>query len=346
MSNKTSSQWQNTTNPVGVGLNYNLDYKYDAGYAHRAEQIGDMYYRYDGNGNLIEERFGGHAAVSGGAVNLENDGRLYSADYGFALTQEGAGKPESHIYERDFGWNERNLLIESHDNTHRVHYRYGADGQRAIKYAEGHNETIYMNKMWQMSDTTGDITKWRVSKHIFVGDARIATKRSVENEDNEAQERLSVYYYHSDHLGSAQLVTDYQGLEYERLEYTPYGELWIEQAANGVEKTPFRFSGKEMDTETGFYYYGARYLNPKTSMWISADPAMGEYVPGAPINDEAKKHNEKLPGMGGVFNYVNLHVYHYAGNNPVKYIDPDGRDIGRWFSRNWDNLLSLGLSIL
>ena len=29
--------------------------------------------------------------------------------------------------------------------------------------------------------------------------------------------------------------------------------------------------------------------------------------------------------MGGVFNVVNLHVYHYAGNNPVKYTDPDGR---------------------
>jgi hypothetical protein len=60
-------------------------------------------------------------------------------------------------------------------------------------------------------------------------------------------------------------------------------------------------------------------------MWLSANPAMGEYIPRAPIDDEARKYNENLPGMGGVFNYVNLHAYHYAGNNPVKLVDPDGR---------------------
>jgi RHS repeat-associated protein len=96
-------------------------------------------------------------------------------------------------------------------------------------------------------------------------------------------------------------------------------------ALSGAEPPLPRFSRKALDAETGFYYYGARYLNPKTSMWISADPAVGDYIPSAPVDDEAKKHNENLPGMGGVFNYVNMHVYHYAGNNPVKYVDPDGK---------------------
>ena len=65
-------------------------------------------------------------------------------------------------------------------------------------------------------------------------------------------------------------------------------------------------------------------MDPKYSMWISTDPALGDYIPKVPINEEAKKHNQNLPGMGGVFNHINGDLYAYAGNNPVKYTDPDG----------------------
>ena len=60
-----------------------------------------------------------------------------------------------------------------------------------------------------------------------------------------------------------------------------------------------KFTVKELDSETGLYYYGARYLDPKTSRWLSGDPALGEYLPSAPVNEEAKKRNGSLPGQGG-----------------------------------------------
>jgi len=188
------------------------------------------------------------------------------------------------------------------------------------------------------------------------------TNNSGDNEEQKAKR----YYYHSDHLGSAQFVTDWKGRQYEHIEYTPYGELWtyksktamlflttynnflakqpaglIEEVAAGLDKLPFRFTGKELDEETGLYYYGARYLDPKYSRWLSGDPALNDYIPKAPIDDEAKKHNENLPGMGGVYSTINLHVYHYAGNNPVKYIDPDGKF--HFAKRNLDGAPWLGI---
>jgi RHS repeat-associated protein len=94
------------------------------------------------------------------------------------------------------------------------------------------------------------------------------------------------------------------------------------------EKLPYRFTGKELDVETGLYYYGAKYLDPRVSRWLSADPAVGEYVPAA----AADKGGGNLLGMGGVYNAANLHLYHYAGNNPVKYTDPDGKQSMPYFS--------------
>ena len=75
------------------------------------------------------------------------------------------------------------------------------------------------------------------------------------------------------------MISDYNGDEYQRIEYTPYGKTWVEKTNNtGLEFLPYKFTAKELDEETGLYYSGARYLDPKYSRWLSTDPAFGDYV--------------------------------------------------------------------
>ena len=319
-------------------LDYSLDYEYDPAYAHRLIHAGNRYYRYDANGNITAEKDGPFTEEDEFVFNYFYDPEtdVYGTDYGFGLDAPKETE-ESHpenlfAYRRNYTWNEKNLLTKSSDRSYTVHYRYGEDGQRALKYTEeGRSETLYFNNFYTIHIPVQDKNNpqgLRVHKHIFVGNSRLVTAMThTDNNGDNAEQREKRYYYHSDHLGSAQFVTDWRGRQYEHIEYTPYGELWIEEVAAGLNKLPFRFTGKEMDEETGLYYYGARYLDPKYSRWLSGDPALSDYIPKAPIDDEAKKHNENLPGMGGEFNVVNLHLYHYAGNNPVKYTDPDGKDI-------------------
>lgn len=85
---------------------------------------------------------------------------------------------------------------------------------------------------------------------------------------------------------------------------------WIEQS--GTFGTDYKFTGKELDKETGLYYFGARYYDPRTQVWQSPDPILSSYLDGK-------------RGMGGVYNPVNLGLYTYAGNNPINIVDINGK---------------------
>jgi RHS repeat-associated protein len=137
-----------------------------------------------------------------------------------------------------------------------------------------------------------------------------------------------LFFYLTDHLGSTSYITDPAGVVKEKTLYYPYGEIWLDDGImEGHDLLGYKFTGKELDEETGLMYFGARYYDPKINMWISTDPALGEYLPtGAQLffPEEAFNANS-LKGSGGVFNSHNLNLYQYAGLNPIKNIDPDGR---------------------
>ena len=293
----------------GDDLNYDLTYEYDANYAHRltragSDQKGWRYYTYDANGNVTSESDGVApnedttvlTPVTVTTHTNEEGESVYEADYAWAWPwsdDDNNGSKPTPRNKRIYEWNSRNLLIRSVALGYDTRYAYAADGNRAAKWTAG-----------KLSET------------------RIVTKQTSDLEEHygQSEELHHQYYYHPDHLGSAQLITDYEGNEYQRIEYTPYGELWVEKkTANekDMRYLPYKFTAKEQDEETGLYYYGARYLDAKYSRWLSADPAVGEYMSGSSAG-------------GGIYNTVNFSLYHYAGNNPVKYTDPTGMSLDDW----------------
>ncbi|MDQ1097181.1 RHS repeat-associated protein [Chryseobacterium sp. SORGH_AS909] len=86
-----------------------------------------------------------------------------------------------------------------------------------------------------------------------------------------------------------------------------------------VYSNPYKFNAKELDSETALYYYGARYYNPRLSIWYGVDPlAVYDPVMQSQFYGDGE-HN------GGVYNQGNLNPYIYCYQNPIKYIDPNGK---------------------
>lgn len=110
------------------------------------------------------------------------------------------------------------------------------------------------------------------------------------------QER-NVFFYHSDHLGGTSYVTAKDGNATQFVSYKPYGEVLVDEHAASFE-SPWKFNGKELDAETGLYYYGARYYEPVLAVWYGVD-----------------RLTERT-------HFVS--PYSFCFGNPIKYKDPDG----------------------
>ena len=128
--------------------------------------------------------------------------------------------------------------------------------------------------------------------------ARVMARAMKNNfQEGDSYEKMQ-FYYHPDHLGSSSYITNLDGEVVQHIEYVPFGEVFIEER-NNIWNTPYLFNAKEFDEETGLYYYGARYYDPRVSLWISTD-----------ILEEKNYGNSS-------------YAYTY---NPITFIDPIGTD--------------------
>lgn len=304
---------------------YDLAYAYGEPQPNAPIHIGDQTYTYDANGNQT----GWTSDVSG--------------------------------QQRKIMWDEENRIRSIYDNGSQHHYIYDAAGERVLK-GKSTGQRIFVNGEWkagsgQMGNYTVYVNPYLVlksggyTKHYYIEGQRIVSnlgggwdnKNSVKAGGNQVDyvgktqkvfdgivknlkflgadgQILTAgksgkippgqisgsgnvaepfrYFYHPDHLGSTSYVTDASGEVYQHLEYFAFGETFVEEHSN-TDRTPYLFNGKELDEETGLYYYGARYYDARTSVWASLDPLTEKYPEWSP--------------------------YNYSFNNPLRFIDPDGR---------------------
>lgn len=141
--------------------------------------------------------------------------------------------------------------------------------------------TRYLGEAYEVGPTS-------TTKHIFAGSQRIATKDSTG----------ALRFYHTDHLGSSNVVTDATGALVELNEHAPYGALVRHEGPADVHH---KFTGQHQDSGTGLILFPARAYDPQLGRFLQPDPFVQE--PSDPQT---------------------LNRYAYVRNNPVNFVDPSG----------------------
>jgi RHS repeat-associated protein len=208
-------------------------------------------------------------------VTATSDGNTYSPDLnGNTLT--GAG--------RTFTWtaDNRAATINNASGTTAMDYDYA--GARLKKFGPL-GLTVYPFPGYEI-DTDGVKIKY-----IQLGNELLAAKKS-------SSEKM---FYHNDHLGGVNVITDINGLRTELMEYDPWGKVSRQESTSNAVDPSHAFTGQELDKETDLYFYDGRYYDQQLARFVQPDPFVMN--PNDPQN---------------------FNRYSYVLNNPYRYIDPSG----------------------
>ena len=208
-------------------------------------------------------------------------------------------------------WDYKDQLISTTNGTFTSYYNYDSEGNRSRKVVENGNirEEKYYIGGYEIYKHFTNLENDYERETIKIADdiktfVLIETKSTIEIENGEIVKTLEppiIRYQYDNHLGSACLELDNNAniISYE--EYHPFGTTSYRAGRSETEVSlkRYKYCGKERDEESGLYYYGARYYAAWLCRWISTDPL-----------------KEETP---------NSSSYVYCLDNPIKYVDPDGR---------------------
>ncbi len=304
--------------------NHDLEYAYDRAKPHQATRIGETHVLYDGNGNVDREC----RRAPGCGANADGLRRFYwTEENRLAAVIDGNGSNVTRFVYDASG--DRVAKLGRGGESLSIGQFFALKGRKAASKHVFAGATRIATKVspppgWQPADPSvvsappGEPPSGAVLPGCIPSDYQPNKCPAFPGGDPvvmgppDSRIRPETYYYHSDHLGSTSWVTDQNGRVHEHVEYFPYGQVWrdVRQDADGpgVKGQRFLFTGKELDEETGLYYFGARYYDPRRSRWLSTDPLLAEAT-------------EKLLSAPAL-----QASYAYAMQNPMRMVDPNGEE--------------------
>jgi RHS repeat-associated protein len=259
-------------------------------------------YGYDAVGNILQMIHDGGAAATSWTRRYDvatTSNRLlrtsvpgdtagqFSAQYGYDVHGNMTSMPHLPGIE----WNHRDEMASADKGGGGVvYFTYDAAGQRVRKVWEHAGlveERIYLGgwEVYRRSVVTivagveqTTVMLERETLHVMDGVQRVALveTKTVDADVGGAFEVTTVTRFQmGNHLGSAVLEVDADGMVISYEEYHPYGTTAYQSGTSAAEvsRKRYRYTGKEKDEETGLYYHGARYYAPWLGRWTSADPA-------------------------------------------------------------------------
>ncbi|WHS58934.1 RHS repeat-associated core domain-containing protein [Pseudomonas sp. G2-4] len=221
------------------------------------------HFAHDPAGNLLMLDRPGPTTFKGNRLLMEGD-RHYDYDAFGNLIRERRGKGHSLVSEYRYDSLHRLIGVIQPDGRE-ASYRYDAFGRRISKTVDGLTTKFF----WQGDQLVAESSPRHHRSYLY----EPGTFRPLAMLDGKGLNACP-FYYHLDHLGTPQELTNYGGQVVWSARYNGYGKT-TELAHGGGEQLeqPLRFQGQYFDPESGLHYNRHRYYNPGTGRYLTPDPS-------------------------------------------------------------------------